>query len=155
MANRDKILLDAGLDLPKDWFYERHEIPIPQKGDEVVSSRPANPILPGFPPVQGRAIHAKDAQGKLADNVLENLTGVQARWLAGVRPQFVELVKKAQDSQLSDEALIHALEQAANEFPELFANLDTSALEHAMKRAMGAAVVNGAVSGAMKRGVAP
>lgn len=36
MAERDRILLDAGVELPKAWFYERHEIPMPNVGEEVV-----------------------------------------------------------------------------------------------------------------------
>lgn len=35
-ADRDKVLLDAGVKMPRDWFYKRHDIPIPQEGEEVV-----------------------------------------------------------------------------------------------------------------------
>ncbi len=39
MAERDRILLEAGVELPKAWFYERHEIPLPNLGEEVVTRR--------------------------------------------------------------------------------------------------------------------
>jgi phage gp29-like protein len=44
-ADRDAILLAAGVQMPKAWFYERHEIPIPQPGEEVIekSAPMANP----------------------------------------------------------------------------------------------------------------
>ncbi|HEY1170242.1 MAG TPA: DUF935 family protein [Verrucomicrobiae bacterium] len=39
MAERDRILLEAGVELPKAWFYERHEIPMPNAGEDVVARR--------------------------------------------------------------------------------------------------------------------
>lgn len=39
MAERDRILLEAGVELPKAWFYERHEIPMPSAGEEVVGAQ--------------------------------------------------------------------------------------------------------------------
>ena len=35
-ATRDAVLLGAGLPLPKAWLYKRHNIPLPQDGEDVV-----------------------------------------------------------------------------------------------------------------------
>ncbi len=35
-ATRDKTLLDAGVRMPKAWFFKRHDIPLPQEGEETV-----------------------------------------------------------------------------------------------------------------------
>jgi phage gp29-like protein len=51
LIERDKILLDSGIDLPKAWFYERHKIPVPAKDEEVIIGRA--PALPGMMPVPG------------------------------------------------------------------------------------------------------
>lgn len=36
MAERDQILLQAGVALPKTWFHERHDIPLPAAGEETI-----------------------------------------------------------------------------------------------------------------------
>jgi len=36
MAERDRILLEAGVPMPRTWFYERHAIPQPTEGEEVI-----------------------------------------------------------------------------------------------------------------------
>jgi phage gp29-like protein len=147
LAERDKVLLDAGAQLPKTWFYERHGIPIPADGEEVIE-RAAPMATPGFGGAEeeevaargtGRmlAVRAKNASDQLAENVIESLTGVQAKWLAGVKPVFARLVRLAQGSDVTDAEFTQALDAARKEFPELFEKLDTE--------------VNGAVRGAMRR----
>lgn len=41
MAERDRILLEAGLPMPRTWFYERHSIPQPAEGEEVIGAQSA------------------------------------------------------------------------------------------------------------------
>lgn len=153
MADRDKVLIDAGLELPKTWLYERHGIPIPENGEDVVmrQASPAAPSLFGDPTM---AVHARSsATDRLVDNVLEDLTGVQAKWLGGVKPWFARLVEAAQNDRVSDAEFLAVLRRAQREIPELFGKLDHNALAGALERAMGAAAVNGAVEGSMKRRV--
>lgn len=50
-ATRDAALIAAGVEMPKEWFYKRHDIPLPQKGEETISKPEPQP-QPGFP---GRA----------------------------------------------------------------------------------------------------
>jgi phage gp29-like protein len=156
LAERDKTLLDAGLPMPKAWLYERHEIPVPAAGEEVIEGRPSIGLgMPGSgePPKGGapNAVNAKDAAGQLADNLLEDLGGVQARWLGGIKPVFVRLVQAAQAGTISDEDFIVAVERAHRQFPELFRHLDTMVLADRLEREMGAAAFNGAIRGYMER----
>jgi phage gp29-like protein len=58
LAERDAILLGAGVALPKAWLYERHGIPAPQPGEEVVTP-PSN--LPPPPPAATQAPAAAPA----------------------------------------------------------------------------------------------
>lgn len=43
MAERDEILLRSGVQLPRQWYYERHGIPLPEGGEEVLGGREAPP----------------------------------------------------------------------------------------------------------------
>lgn len=43
MAERDRILLEAGLPMPRAWFYERHAIPQPAEGEDVIGATSAVP----------------------------------------------------------------------------------------------------------------
>lgn len=112
----------------------------------------ANPALSGDEEI---VLQARDAAAteKVIDHALENLTGVEARWLGGVKPFFQDLVLKAQNADVSDADFNQALDRARRQIPELFGNLKSSHLQTAMEEAMGAAVVNGALRGHMKRPV--
>jgi len=46
-AERDEILLQAGVALPRQWFYARHDIPLPQEGEEVVGGAQRDPATDG------------------------------------------------------------------------------------------------------------
>jgi phage gp29-like protein len=158
MAERDEILIRAGMPMPKAWFYDRHDVPVPKAGEEVIEPPTPQLALPGgADPTMALArcghapIAAKSATDQLIDHVLENLTGVQARWLGGVKPYFRGLIAAAQNENLTDDQFVRVLEQARAQLPELFAQLDHRALEEALEAAMGSAMVNGAVQGATRR----
>jgi type II secretory pathway predicted ATPase ExeA len=57
---------------------------------------------------------------------------------------FMQLVNKALSDDVSDEDLEQAITRAADTMPEMFDQLNTKALQEAMERNMGAAMVNGA-----------
>jgi len=42
-AQRDKVLLDSGMVLPRDWYYQRHNVPVPLDDEEVIGGKPAPP----------------------------------------------------------------------------------------------------------------
>lgn len=153
LAERDEILARMGMEFPKAWFYERHGVPMPGTGDETIGGEP-EPADPAAPDAPGRpaVARAKSAQEKLADAVMEDLTGVEAKWLAGAKPFFRRLIALAMSKNVTDGDFVEALERAQRQIPDLFDRLDVGAVRLAMEKAMGAAVVNGAVEGYLKRG---
>ena len=173
LAERDQVLNAMGLELPKTWLYERHGVPEPQEGEETLEKaeggmKNAEWGRPGGGKAEGgmqnaegedpektkeekEKIMAKEATDKLAENVIEELTGVQAKWLGGVKPFFARLIAIAQSRAVSDAEFIQALEDSRKHLPELFNAIDHDALATAMEKAMAAAVVNGAVTGHLKR----
>lgn len=148
-AERDKTLLDAGAELPATWFYERHNVPMPAAGEPTIK-RPSG-LPQGADGSTMDPVQAKDATELLTENVLQELAGVKATWLSGVKPAFEALVVKALDGSVSDEDFLAAVVQAQRQMPELFEKLDRKALQSALERATGAAVINGAVKGMAAR----
>ncbi len=168
MASRYQILLQIpGITVSKQQFYEDNELILPDDGDDVIGGGQAGGGGGGNPDnnpeeedamAQARGHRCCTAQArdgatqKLADKVLEDLTGIEARWLGGVKPVFVELIAKARNSEVSDADLVKAIEQAAKRMPHLFDKLDTQVLAQSMEHTMSAAMVNGAVRGYVLRG---
>lgn len=163
-AERDAILMQNQVPLPKEWFYTRHKVPMPGPEDEVITGPAPAPAMPFGQPGGGGGgladlfargpIHARagsEATDQLVDNVLEDLTGVKARWLAGVKPYFAHLVDLARDEKVSDAELVRALEALSRQLPELAGKLDAGAVQVALEKAMGTALVNGAVHGHLIR----
>ncbi len=48
LAQRDQVLLNSGVDLPRTWFYERHGIPEPVDGEAILPGRAAG-LTSGLP----------------------------------------------------------------------------------------------------------
>jgi phage gp29-like protein len=156
LADRDQVLIGMGLRLPTRWMYERHNVPEPEADEPTLERQPM--MTPDLPPnMQARAVQAgasrtgRDATDQLINTTLENLTGVSARWLAGVKPFFRKLIQAARDERVTDAELVQTLEAAQKQFPELFNKLNKEALAEALEASMGAACVNGAVKGFLAR----
>ena len=157
---RKKLSLPA---MPKeveaDWVASKGVRAKPPAGQFGVPPLNANLNLPANARAAcGCVVHAH-AKGsveneKLVNNTLEQLTGVSARWLAPLKPVFHELIAKAKDDKISDADLVTALAKARDEMPELFHKLDADALAELIYNSGSAAVVNGAVKGALSRGKA-
>jgi hypothetical protein len=137
-------------------MYERHNVPEPEADEPTLERQPM--MTPDLPPnMQARAVQAgasrtgRDATDQLINTTLENLTGVSARWLAGVKPFFRKLIQAARDERVTDAELVQTLEAAQKQFPELFNKLNKEALAEALEASMGAACVNGAVKGFLAR----
>jgi phage gp29-like protein len=154
-VERDKILFqDMGLPVAKQWLYERHGVPVPSSEDDLFQAPAATApalapgISPNLKPAHDMSPVEAKAEGRpdrLLDAVMEELTGVQARWTAPVRDIWQDLILKAQDTTLTDEELVQAIEASANRMPELFGKLPaTDEVRDLMERAMGAALVEGA-----------
>lgn len=153
-----QIAVTTGLKVPLKFAHDKLGIPLPQADEEIVErAAPANPFggMPGDPANPdlnlSAALHARSATDKLVDNTLEKLTGVEARWLGGVKPFFHYLIATAQSQHVTNEQFEQVLLKAQNTMPELFDRLDATAVAEALNDAMSAAVVNGAVRGAMVR----
>jgi phage gp29-like protein len=178
-AQRDQVLLTSGIPLPKSWLYRRHGVPEPQ-GDGPTISGPAAGPRPGQPgadaPGQGAGepkdgkpqlaaaraaairaarshpIFAMAAQDRLMDRMLEDISGIEAKWLQGAKPWLKELILAAENPALSDEQFAALLEAKRDKVPEELAPLlKPEAVARALEAYMGAACVNGALSGAAKR----
>ncbi|HSM84608.1 MAG TPA: DUF935 family protein [Candidatus Limnocylindrales bacterium] len=162
-ATRYKTLLSIpGIRVSEDQFYEDNDLVRPDPDDPVFVGQATGGFdnssggdgsegdMPGDKSATAQGKSA--ATDKLIDQALENLTGVEAKWLAGVKPFFRELMAKAKDAELSDADFAKALVKARSQIPELFGKLDTKALAKAMEETMASAVVNGALKGHMARG---
>ena len=68
-AERDAILLAAGVKMPLAWFHERHNIPIPQKGEEVIEKAEPPPMVPGQAPGQETGANESDDPEESQDDV--------------------------------------------------------------------------------------
>lgn len=166
LAERDeKIGITAGrVPVGKAWFYERHGIPTPAEGEELLS--PPSPDGAQGDPATGSVLpHAtKGGEGELVERVqaadadagltveqlsaavLQGLTGVSREWLAPVRPFFDRLAALAMSKQVTDDDFLAALEKAQAELPEIFDLMDSQALEEAFENAIGSAALAGSVS---------
>jgi hypothetical protein len=89
---------------------------------------------------------------KLANRVMEDLTGVSARWLSGAAPWFEKLIRAAQDPAVSDAEFEQLIVRAKASIPdELARHLKPQVVADALEAAMGASMVNGAVAGYLGR----
>ena len=84
---------------------------------------------------------------------MEGMSGIEARWLSGVKPYFVRLIKAAEDPNISDADFLKACEIAHGQMATLLPNINIEALAASMEAYMGSAAVNGAVKGFLNRPV--
>ncbi len=169
-AERYQILLQIpGLKIAKQQLYEDNELSQPDDdADSFIGVAPGKPAqgeeadpeataagrnalrLPCG--CSGHAVaSAADASSRVVDHVLESLTGVQAKWLGGLKAPCHRLIALAQAKNVTDADFIAALEQFRRELPGLFDRMDHNELASAMENAMATGVVNGAVQGALAR----
>lgn len=157
LAQTYKVVLESGVPIPGQWYYDRLGIPKPDPDDDDIIKPLRNPSGGGMPgpfggatpaPEMTQAKAAGTAQEQLAETIAESITGVQARWLGGAVPWFIRLIKAAEDPEMSEQEFGRLLDRTARQLPsELAPLLDTDSLAKAMEAHMGAAVVNGALAG--------
>jgi phage gp29-like protein len=164
MADRDVKLAGIGVKFPVDYIHDRYKIPRPGPNDEVLeapmltatdntSAENSNDVKAGHRARTDAHSHQHD---EVTDKLLQSVTGVDAKWLGGIKPLFVELVtiaKGARDEAEFERALTEVIAKSSQRMPELFARLDTDYLAEQIEGTLGAACVNGAVSGYLKRRV--
>ena len=177
VATKYKTILGIpGVTVSKQQFYDDNDLVVPGAGDDVLTGQSApagnNTQTPGAAgggtgdgdldegvvTAEAKAcnctIHARakaPSDQAIVNAALEQLTGVQAKWLDGVKPFFHELLVKAKSAAVSDADFIQALAKAQKQIPELFGKMDHHSLATAINDAMSAAAVNGVARGAMER----
>lgn len=73
-AERDKVLVDMGMEIPLAWMHERHGVPIAEEGEELFG-KPAAPPPPADPKAKPPAKPVKAAQASAPD-FIGNLTDI-------------------------------------------------------------------------------
>lgn len=161
-ALRDQILLTSGVAMPKAWFHERHSIPLPEPGEEVITSGPAQGpglglnapggwgALPEPPPAALSALRARAASAhtlpgayQMPATTLRALTAAQAGTLAPLRTAAAPLIAALEAGQLD---VIGELEAFIRRLDELAPSVvGASALADALEKALAEAAIAGAV----------
>ena len=169
MAQTAKILFqEMGVPIGRRYIYDEFDLPEPGPDDDLLelakpeeTNQESRKAGNGEKATARLAVHAKrTATDELVDNVLESLTGIQAKWLGDVKPFFQQLVELAEqkdangDFAISDERLIQTITEAAEIMPELFAKLKTDELADALNASMTAGLVNGVSRGVQRRRIA-
>lgn len=170
MAERDEILSKLGIAVPKKWFYERHEIPMPKPEEEVLtltaSAPQAEEPTPGEddphpgqkpdasktkPAIKAKAAPALPPQNQLLRNALAMYAGVAPEYLAPIDRWIANIENQAKEGSLTDTQFLDLLERASNSLPELFTQIDHDALADVIEKATGTAALRGAVAAMRKK----
>ncbi len=165
LAQRDQVLLNAGIELPRAWFYERHSIPAPVGGEPVIVGRaqgdpfaaPGGAPQPALPGRVLPALMAK-ASGEAVQAELAAATkqAVLRALMAKAGPVLAELRRAVASGD--DATYDAALAAAAGELRRHASSLGLGPedpLVQAIYGGLSAAAINGAVAGAQARPARP
>lgn len=153
MAQRDQVFLNAGIDLPRGWFYQRHKIPAPVEGEAVITGRAPTPaIAPGAAPAEPvtarhrlllQAADAGDAMGEAFRRAA--LTEIGKAELRSRQPILARLaqLKDAPDAA----AYAAALRKLHGDLPALGFGAD-SELARTINQALAPAAASGVAAAA-------
>ncbi len=143
----DQFLIDNGAELDAAETAERYDRSLAdtmKEGAVLKAAVPAPVVVPGKP--RPGVVAENDAAltegGALLQNAMAQALGVVPRWLAPIAAELRTLEAKAA-SGISDAELLDFTDAAARSLPELFDQLDSSALADDLEAAMGTAVING------------
>lgn len=138
----------------KNAFYAAHGVPVPDPKEETVMQ-----LAPSAPPFAAtgaggwprQPIEATDAgipgeEDPLLDKAIENIAGVNARWLAPVKKRVMAVFAMAASDKVSEEQFQTELAKLISDVPALFDNVDREALAKEMEALQGAAMINGAAA---------
>lgn len=156
LAERDVSLgiTTGDVAVPRAWFYERHGIPIPGEGEELLMVRGEVDLSDGkggesFSDADesesGSTAASYEKPSVLSDEALaaleemtvlalEGVTGLSSKALAPVLPAMRRLAALVV-ADLADEAdFTHALEQAREILPKVFSHMDAATLEKGFRQ---------------------
>lgn len=144
-AERDAILLNAGVEFPKAYFHKRHEIPLPQDGEEVIGGRSQEPEVrsqtgapvsdraparnpdpnPAQAPKAGLETGAPEAVAASSSQLSTQDSQLRSGFAAALADDLrFALDRLARISEISDPALFEAkLREFAQDFPQLKADV--------------------------------
>jgi len=150
---RDQIFTSIA-PMPKRQFYARHSVAIPDKDEETVMQlSPPAPSFSGTSAGGSRMLQFEATGGgvppdnnQLLDAAISEVAGVNAQWLAPLRPRIGALFALAANDETSEEKFQAALDQLIEDVPGLFDKLDKEALASHLEEIQGAAAINGAMS---------
>ena len=153
LAERDKILVEAFPDLTWsiDQIRETHDVMPPLNeedtmGGKVEESEVEDVEEKGVIEASLATIKAAEVRAnvdKLSSNVMESLTQVSSEWLGGVKPAFDRLAALALSDNVTDDDFLATVEQARDQLPELFGDLNTESLQRAFEESSGTALMAG------------
>ncbi len=153
LAERDKILREAFPEM--EWSLnqvrENHDVLAPLNEEDTIGGK-----VEEMPEVEIeeeeevkaslatiRAAEVRANVNKLSDSVMESLTQVSSQWLGGVKPAFDRLAALAISENVTDADFIATAEQARDQLPELFGDLNTETLQKAFEESSGTALMAG------------
>jgi len=67
-AERDKILIEAGMKMPRKWWHERHDVPMPAEDEEVVEQT----VAPVQPPAQALTAAKAETQNEVLQRLVSS-----------------------------------------------------------------------------------
>lgn len=164
-AERDQILLTQGIEMPRDWFYKRHNIPLPQPGEETITGRapaspmdalglaPTRPTRPTRPPgptepqpdaeLQAQRAKAPADPEATIDSIVTQAVadgvGARRQWLAPLAAEIQRLIAVAKTEHLTDADVVRLVEAGRARLPDLFTELDVPAFAKHLTAAAGTA----------------
>lgn len=138
-------VVDLGAPVSAEWASQEFNVPLAAEGETLLQSRQRRDA--SAPVVENQsAVVQNERPASVLQQSLAHLMGVQDSWLAELNTLFTRLEQLAEDDSLSEAVLVQAAERIANQFPELFGNLDTESLADLLEEAMGTAAVEGVVT---------
>jgi len=156
LAERDKILREAFPDM--EWSLnqvrENHNVVAPLNDEDILGGKVETNESPKVEEIEEteevkaslatiRAAEAKANVDNLSSNVMESLTQVSSQWLGGVKPAFDRLAALAISDNVTDADFLATVEQARDQLPELFSDLNTESLQKAFEDSSGTALMAG------------
>ena len=129
----------------KKHFYDRNNTPIPSEDEDVIyQPGAANPGFAGTQHVSATGGGVPPEGNDLLDNAISEITGLNAKWLAPLKPKLGALFALAADESVSDDRFEAAMEDLISQVPGVFDSMDKGALADHLEAIEGASAVNGA-----------
>ena len=160
----DTFLRDSGAPLGTRATLERYGRTEPDEDDETLT-KPAPPPQPGFggpsfgprndPPANPEEDKEDDAANEAQSRVVEQIVtqaiadnaGIRSKWLSPLSEEIRRLIATAKDGKFDDAQIVALVEAAKMRLPELFDEMDPSALSERLNEVAGRAALEGLKAG--------